>query len=513
MLLPILLFLFFLKEFSTTQQCQSRRYDNDGTVCVCNSTYCDTIPRPQKVKPPQLLLYTSNKSGLRFHQTSTTFTSSKTKKQIVIDGSRQFQTILGWGGAFTDSTGININSLPKGAQTNLLKSYFSEDGIEYNLCRVPMGGSDFSVRAYTYDDGPPDPSLLNFELKEEDFLYKVRIGRKLWRYWSFFQIPYIQKASNLTDDLWLFATPWAAPKWMKTNNDFVKLGFIRKPMFQSWANYFVKFLDEYRKRGIKFWGVTTGNEPTNGWLLFGDLEVVAWPAWLIGEWIENNLGPTIRSSNHSDIKIMVLDDQRAYLPWYVVKALTNNVSRGYVDGIAVHWYIDEYLPPVVLSTTHKIFPDKFLLSTEASITDDGAAVKLGSWKRGEKYSVDIIQNWVSGWVDWNMVLDLQGGPTYIDNYLDSPIIVNVKAGEFYKQPTFYHLGHFSKFIPRGSVRIYSKLCLKNVKHVAFRRPDNGTVIIILNRNKKIVPLTLNDSSRGTAHVELSEESITTIVYW
>ena len=80
-----------------------------------------------------------------------------------------------------------------------------------------------------------------------------------------------------------------------------------------------------------------------------------------------------------------------------------------------------------------------------------------------------------------MVLDLQGGPTYIDNYLDSPIIVNVKAGEFYKQPTFYHLGHFSKFVPRGSIRIYSNLCLKNVKHVAFRRPDNGTVIIILNR--------------------------------
>ena len=154
-----------------------------------------------------------------------------------------------------------------------------------------MGGSDFSVRAYTYDDGPPDPGLLNFELKEEDFLYKVRIGRKLWRYWSFFQIPYIQKASNLTDDLWLFATPWAAPKWMKTNNDFVKLGFIRKPMFQSWANYFVKFLDEYRKRGIKFWGVTTGNEPTNGWLLFGDLEVVAWPTWLI---VNVRLG-TIRS--------------------------------------------------------------------------------------------------------------------------------------------------------------------------------------------------------------------------
>lgn len=93
-----------------------------------------------------------------------------------------------------------------------------------------------------------------------------------------------------------------------------------------------------------------------------------------------------------------------------------------------------------------------------------------------------MQNWVEGWVDWNMVLDIQGGPTYINNNVDSPIIVNASAGEFYKQPMFYHLGHFSKFIPRNSIRVeLSSTANENVKVVGFERPDNATVVVILNK--------------------------------
>ena len=129
-----------------------------------------------------------------------------------------------------------------------------------------------------------------------------------------------------------------------------------------------------------------------------------------------------------------------------------------------------------------------------------------------------------------MVLDPSGGPTFIDNLVDSPIIVNTTAGEFYKQPMYYHLGHFSKFVPRESVRIDSVSNLnKNIEVVAFQRPDNGTTVVILNksvilfwcsvllsyfyRNESAVPISLVDESRGTAQLELSEKSITTILYW
>lgn len=86
------------------------------------------------------------------------------------------QKILGWGGAFTDATGINIHQLPQGAQENLLRSYFGEDGVDYSLCRVPIGGTDFSTRPYSYDDHLDGVGLPNFKLQEEDKDHKVSQG-------------------------------------------------------------------------------------------------------------------------------------------------------------------------------------------------------------------------------------------------------------------------------------------------------------------------------------------------
>lgn len=89
-----------------------------------------------------------------------------------------------------------------------------------------------------------------------------------------------------------------------------------------------------------------------------------------------------------------------------------------------------------------------------------------------------------GWIDWNLALDLSGGPCYIDNKLDAPIIVNATAGEFYKQPTYYVLSHFSKYIPRGSVRIavdLNLLAAKNVLLSAFLRPDGAVTAVLHNK--------------------------------
>jgi glucosylceramidase len=164
----------FVAGYCRAQDCWSRDYDHGGTVCVCNSDRCDTIPRPEKVEQPQLLIYTSNKAGSRFEQTTGQFEQSDAPdNQIRIDPAQKFQTILGWGGAFTDATGINIESLDEQLQETLLRSYFAEDGIEYSMCRVPIGGTDFSTHGYSYDDGDVDKDLVNFTLADEDHQYKV----------------------------------------------------------------------------------------------------------------------------------------------------------------------------------------------------------------------------------------------------------------------------------------------------------------------------------------------------
>jgi len=107
----------------------------------------------------------------------------------------------------------------------------------------------------------------------------------------------------------------------------------------------------------------------------------------------------------------------------------------------------------------------------ASLIDDkwlftDKRVILGSWKRGEIYATNIINiliifienlsHWVSSWIDWNIALNTNGGPNWNGNYVDSPIIVNSTADEFYKQPMFYVIGHFSKSVHHP---LYFKLYL------------------------------------------------------
>lgn len=106
-------------------------------------------------------------------------------------------------------------------------------------------------------------------------------------------------------------------------------------------------------------------------------------------------------------------------------------SINYTDGIAVHWYWDFLIPTLSLQNTHKRFPDMMILNTEACSGDKPLDVHgpiLGSWKRAEAYAEDILEdlnNWVNGWIDWNLVLDERGGPNYVDNFVDAAVVANV----------------------------------------------------------------------------------------
>jgi glucosylceramidase len=129
--------------------------------------------------------------------------------------------------------------------------------------------------------------------------------------------------------------------------------------------------------------------------------------------------------------------------------LNDSVASEYIAGMAVHWYWDKFIPANVLTFTHNAHPDKFILATEACsgapVTGGHRGPLLGSWSRAEDYATDIMEdlnNWVTGWVDWGFALDVRGGPNLASNWVDAPIIVNASADEFYKQPTWYALGHF-----------------------------------------------------------------------
>ncbi|KAM3728552.1 putative glucosylceramidase [Dirofilaria immitis] len=440
--------------------CQSRYYDKkDNIICVCNATYCDDIPKIGNLQSQQAAIYKTSQRGKRFEFTISSFTEKTNGAEIIrlkIDDRIRFQTIIGFGGAFTDAAGININSLSEPAQTNLLQSYFGNTSIQYTIGRVPIASTDFSTHAYSYDDSPNDFTLSNFSLVNEDFKFKI---------------PYIKKALNLTNDkLKLFASPWSAPGWMKTTGQMIGGGTLRGPSngpyHVTWANHYVKFLEAYKNNGITFWGLTVQNEPVTGVDLSYKWQTMYFNPKTERDFIKNHLGPTLRKSKiGQNISLMIMDDQRSQLPIWADVVLKDKAAAQYVSGIAVHWYND-FIPA---STGFKPFEHSPL---------------LGDWSRGDMYAHDIIQDlshWVSGWTDWNLCLDLKGGPNFVKNYVDAPIIVNGTADEFYKQPMFYILGHFSKFIPPGSIRIELHFYLKPVLYegVAFVTPTEQRVLLIL----------------------------------
>ncbi|XP_003402889.2 lysosomal acid glucosylceramidase isoform X1 [Bombus terrestris] len=486
--------------------CVPRDFGQGNIVCVCNATYCDELPdsNPKVPENGTFYWYVSSKEGLRLNMIQARMGScqnSSTDTVLNIDTSKKYQSILGFGGAFTDSAGINIKNLSEAAQDQLMRTYYGSTGSRYSLGRIPIAGTDFSTRPYTYDDVPNDLSLQNFSLAQEDYDYKI---------------PYLRKAIELNPDVKFFSAAWSAPPWMKTNDRINGFGFLRKDRYQVYANYIVKFLDAYKSNGIDVWAVSTGNEPLNAYVPFDRLNTMGWTPDTLADWVANYAGPTLAASTHNGTKILVLDDQRIELPWFVNKVFKDKTAKKYIVGTAVHWYTDSFAPPILLDLTHYGYPDKFILMTEActGAGTDYPKVALGSWSRGQEYILSIIQymnHWAVGWVDWNIALDATGGPNWIQNYVDSPIIVNADADEFYKQPMYYALKHFSRFVDRGSIRI-SITDTDDVKATAFLTPSDQVVVVLYNNNTQKKNIVLNDPKKNPICLELPAYSMNTVIY-
>ena len=472
--------------------CAARKYGSDSVVCVCNSTYCDTIsstPPVSAVPLNSVRIFQSTKSGQRFNFHTTQLINSTTlyynnSVVISVNPSKSYQSIKGFGGAITDAATINIKSLSPKTQHNLVSSYYASTGIEYNLGRVPIASCDYSTREYTYLDAVDDFNLTTFALAKEDLMYKI---------------PVINTIFNVSKKtVYLYASPWTAPAWMKTNNHESGWGWLKgqagDKYHKTWAQYFVRFFDEYAKHGIKFWGVTAQNEPSNGLLVPSQWQSLGFTPETQRDFIKTDLGPALMQSAHKEIELMILDDQRIFLPNWAEIVLQDPEAAKYVSGIGIHWYWNDVAGPELLTATHDKFPKTFLLATEAC-NKDTPKPDLGNWKDGVKYSSDIIDNlnhWACGWVDWNMALDLSGGPNWAKNFDDSPIIVNKTADEFYKQPMFYHLGHFSKFLPEGSVIIHSETeSTSNLKFTSAVTPFGEYVLVVLNQSPEDVPTTVS----------------------
>ncbi|KAL3186900.1 hypothetical protein MRX96_004711 [Rhipicephalus microplus] len=444
----------------------------------------------------------ASKDGLRFNKTTIPLsrappqdTSANNSLLLVLDSSKVHQIVYGFGGAFTDAAGINVKSLPEKLQDDLIKSYYAKEGLAYNMGRVPLASTDFSERKYTYDDTPGDLELENFALAQEDLDLKI---------------PYIKKAKSLvTGPLLLIGSAWSSPTWMKTSNSLVEGGgLIGEPgsvYYKSWAKYYARFLQEYDNHGIRFYGLTAQNEPTTGFSPTVKWQTLGFTAQSQKDFIKRDMGPTLAEAGYDSVQLLIFDDSNSTFPEWSNVVLSDPDAAKYVAGVAIHKYTNESI----------------CAGSDARPEDK---VMLGSWERAEEYASNIIEDfnhWVNGFIDWNLALNTNGGPSWAEHFLDSPIIVNATGQEFCKQPMYYALGQFSKFLPSATVRIESHLeqahslntTATNLQYTAFFTQYSGIVVIVLNKDDKKYNLKIKDLSReGSVQKVINERSITTFVW-
>ncbi|XP_017875581.1 glucosylceramidase-like [Ceratina calcarata] len=504
----ILLLITFFFDEGTANDCVPYRVDGEIVACVCNATYCDGPfdDVPEVPKEGSSHWFMSNKQGDRMKMSQLEFGDCKEspKSQVLsIDTSKKYQTIIGFGGAFTDAVGINLLKLSPATQDQLLRAYYDrKKGSRYSLARVPIAGVDASTRPYSYDDVPNDVKLEHFALTIEDYDYKI---------------PYLKKALDLNPDTKFLSAAWTAPQWMKfTEDDISGLTFLSYEYYKTYADYLIKFLDEYKKMGIDMWAISTGNEPLTALTFDVPLTSMGWMPESMADWVGNYFGPALAASSHNETLILAMDDNRSLLPWFVQPTLKCERSNKYVGGIAVHWYQDYLAEPDVLDEIHNEFPNKFILVTESSITTiwNTSQEKVGSWQHGERYILTMIEylnHWTVGWVDWNIALDTTGGPNWQEVYLDAAIIVNPEADEFYKQPSYYAMQHFSRFVDRGSIRT-SITDTDAVKSSAFLTPSGNVAVVLYNRNDTAQHVILKDSQKRTLCFDLPPQSMNTLIY-
>jgi len=377
---------------------------------------------------------------------------------IVIDPHKTFQSIQGFGGAFTDSAALIFSKMPKEAQEMILKACFDPvEGNGYTLCRTTIHSCDYSDELYTYDSVAGDRELKHFSI-EHDLKYRI---------------PFIKRAlETAKGNLKLFASPWSPPGWMKDNNDMLYGGKLKPEYYQTWADYFVKYFKAYQAAGIPMWGLTVQNEPmaTQVW------ESCIFTAEEEKNFVRDYLGPTLEKNGLSDLKIMIWDHNRGLMYQRAEVAYEDPKASKYIWGMGFHWYAGGHYDNVRM--VHDAYPDKHLLYTEAGID--------GSWKSAMDIARNVIMdlnNWTTGYQVWNLVLDQDGNPHHAGGgeprSKSNIITANTETGEVILNPPHYAFGHFSKFIKPGAKRIACTSSSDDIITTAFINPD-GQIAVVLH---------------------------------
>lgn len=415
---------------------------------------------------------TAQDTDMRLSQTQgPAFTKSRqpleTEISIFVNPDKTFQSVLGIGGAISDASAEVFAKLSKEKQNEFLNAYFSTDkGIGYSIIRTNIHSCDFSTGSYTYiKEG--DKSLKSFSI-DHDKKYRLPLIKQA-----------LKTAGN---DVTFYASPWSPPAFMKDTKNMLKGGKLLPEYYQAWADYYVKFIKAYEKEGVPVWGMTLQNEPmaTQTW------ESCIYTAEEERDFLKNYLGPTVKKEL-GDKKIIVWDHNRDLMTNRANVIFSDPEASKYAWGMGFHWYETWTGADPLYENVAKVneaYPDKNLIFTEGCVEKFDAA-KYQYWPNGERYGAQMIHdfnNGTVGWTDWNILLDQNGGPNHVGNFCFAPVHADTNTGELIYTPSYYYIGHFSKFVQPKAKRVSTAVSRSHLLSTSFMNPDGKMATVVMNQS-------------------------------
>ncbi len=373
---------------------------------------------------------------------------------IVLDPAKSYQEVLGFGAAFTDAACYTLNRLAPPAREALVRELFDPAEMAFSVCRTCVGSSDYATKPYSYDD-TFDPELAHFSI-EHDREYIL---------------PTIRMARQANPELFLLASPWSPPGWMKFNGSMLG-GSMRKKYFGTYAKYLAKFLQAYSGEGVPVQAITSQNEVDTD--QDGNMPACLWGQEYEIEFVARHLGPEL-ARNGIPTRIWILDHNYDLWGRAMCELAYPEVNQ-YVDGVAWHGYAGK---PEAMTRVHDAFPDRHAYWTEGGpeFTDPAYATDWAQWSAN---FTSILRNWSRCIIAWNLALDERGRPNIGPFSCGGVVTVHSQSNAITRSGQYWALAHYSRAVRRGARRFESRGELDHVSHVAFTNPDGASTAVLTN---------------------------------
>ena len=407
---------------------------------------------------------------------------------IFVDERQQFQKIEGFGYTLTGGSAQLLHQLSKQKRAALLKEIFGQgpNDLHVNYLRISIGASDLDATVFSYDDLPKGEIDLN--------LIKMSLAND-----QQYLIPVLKEIQQIQPQLKLIATPWSPPIWMKDNGKTMG-GHLLPKFYDTYAQYFVKYIQLMQKEGLNINAITIQNEPEHG----GNNPSMLMTAMEQTNFIKKHLGPVFKKY-HIETEIVIWDHNADH-PNYPIEILNDSVAKSFVSASAFHLYLGD---EAALSKVHQAHPDKKIYFTEQWTGAKGSFAGDFMWHINH-IVIGTMANWSSMVLEWNLANDPQYGPHTPGGCTECLGALTISGSEVQRNVSYYIIGQVSKFIPAGSIRIGSHSKHPQIKSIAFKTPAGKRVLLVLNEsNESLVTVHFE---RKKYNFTLPEKSASTIVW-